>query len=68
MGEHKVFSRIQNSFWKGIILEPYSQANIIQEMYDHSTADNSGFALKGFLNGATAVLSKEERQQKSSSN
>jgi monoamine oxidase len=26
----------------------FSQANIIQEMYDHSTADNSGFALKDF--------------------
>jgi monoamine oxidase len=42
----------------------FSQASIIQEMYDHSTADNSGFALKGFLNGGTAVLSFEERRDK----
>jgi monoamine oxidase len=33
---------------KRIILEPYSAKTIIQEMYDHSTADNSGFALKDF--------------------
>lgn len=42
----------------------YSQASIIQEMYDHSTATATGFALKGFLNGGTAVLSSQERQQK----
>ena len=42
----------------------YSQASIIQEMYDHSTADNSGFALKGFLNGGTYTMSKDERQEK----
>ena len=42
----------------------YSQASIIQEMYDHSTADNKGFALKGFLNGGTYTMSKEERQEK----
>ena len=42
----------------------YSQASIIQEMYDHSTADNKGFALKGFLNGGTYTLSQEERKEK----
>jgi monoamine oxidase len=67
MGESIKFSvEYKTPFWKeknysGTL---FSQASIIQEMYDHSTADNSGFALKGFLNGATAVLSKEERQQK----
>jgi monoamine oxidase len=42
----------------------FSQASIIQEMYDHSNADNSGFALKGFLNSGTSVLSREERKEK----
>jgi monoamine oxidase len=42
----------------------FSQASIIQEMYDHSTSDNKGYALKGFLNGGTHVLSEEERKAK----
>jgi monoamine oxidase len=42
----------------------FSQASIIQEMYDHSTADNKGYALKGFLNGGTHTLSEEERKAK----
>ncbi|MEZ7506417.1 flavin monoamine oxidase family protein [Flavobacterium sp. Arc2] len=42
----------------------FSQASIIQEMYDHSTADNKGYALKGFLNGGTHMLSEEERKAK----
>ena len=67
MGESIKFSvEYKTSFWKqhnysGTL---FSQASIIQEMYDHSTADNSGFALKGFLNGGTAVLSLEERREK----
>lgn len=42
----------------------FSQASIIQEMYDHTSFNHSGFALKGFLNAGTSVLSREERQQK----
>lgn len=42
----------------------FSQASIITEMYDHSTFDNTGYALKGFLNGSTYVLSIEERKTK----
>jgi monoamine oxidase len=42
----------------------FSQASIIQEMYDHSTADYKGYALKGFLNGGTHTLSEEERKAK----
>ena len=67
MGESIKFSvEYKTPFWKednysGTL---FSQASIIQEMYDHSTADNSGFALKGFLNGGTAVLSMEERKEK----
>ncbi|MFE3867342.1 flavin monoamine oxidase family protein [Flavobacterium sp. LS2P90] len=67
MGESIKFAvEYKTSFWKqknysGTL---FSQASIIQEMYDHSTADNSGFALKGFLNGGTSVLSREERKEK----
>ena len=67
MGESIKFAvEYKTPFWKqnnysGTL---FSQASIIQEMYDHSTADNSGFALKGFLNGGTAVLSLEERKEK----
>jgi len=67
MGESIKFSvEYKTPFWKqknhsGTL---FSQASIIQEMYDHSTADNSGFALKGFLNGGTSVLSREERKEK----
>jgi monoamine oxidase len=67
MGESIKFAvEYKTPFWKqnnysGTL---FSQASIIQEMYDHSTADNSGFALKGFLNGGTAVLSMEERKEK----
>ncbi|MCW2119150.1 flavin monoamine oxidase family protein [Flavobacterium sp. 7A] len=42
----------------------FSHVGIITEMYDHCTFDTKGFALKGFLNGGTNVLSKEERQSK----
>lgn len=67
MGESIKFAvEYKTPFWKlnnfsGTL---FSQASIIQEMYDHSTADNSGFALKGFLNGGTAVLSQEQRKEK----
>ena len=55
----KPFWREQN--YSGTL---YSQASIIQEMYDHSNSDKSGFALKGFLNGGTYTLSQEERKEK----
>lgn len=67
MGESIKFSmEYKTPFWKenhysGTL---FSQASIIQEMYDHSSADDSGFALKGFLNAGTAVLSKAERTEK----
>lgn len=67
MGESVKFAvEYASPFWKeknysGTL---YSQASIVQEMYDHSTADNKGFALKGFLNGGSDTLSKEERKEK----
>jgi monoamine oxidase len=67
MGESIKFAmEYANPFWRennysGTL---FSQASIIQEMYDHSTSDNKGYALKGFLNGGTQALSKEERKAK----
>jgi monoamine oxidase len=67
MGESIKFAvEYTTPFWKennysGTL---FSQASIITEMYDHSTFDNTGYALKGFLNGATSQLSVEERKTK----
>lgn len=67
MGESIKFAvEYTTPFWKennysGTL---FSQASIITEMYDHSTFDNTGYALKGFLNGSTSILSLEERKTK----
>jgi monoamine oxidase len=67
MGESIKFAvEYPKAFWKednfsGTL---YSQASIIQEMYDHSNTDHSKFALKGFLNGGTNTLTIEERKEK----
>ena len=67
MGESIKFAvEYASPFWrdKNYSGTVYSQVSIVQEMYDHSTADNKGFALKGFLNGGVHTLSKKERQEK----
>ena len=67
MGESIKFSvEYATPFWKeknysGTL---YSQASIVQEMYDHSSPDSNGFALKGFLNGGANLLTLEERKEK----
>jgi monoamine oxidase len=66
MGDSIKFAEYASPFWRennysGTL---FSQASIIQEMYDHSTADYKGYALKGFLNGGTHTLSEEERKAK----
>ncbi len=67
MGESIKFAvEYATPFWKennysGTL---FSQVSIITEMYDHSTFDNTGYALKGFLNGSTSILSLEERKTK----
>ena len=67
MGESIKFAvEYETPFWRkqnysGTL---FSQASIIQEMYDHSNNDNNGFALKGFLNGGTYTLSHAERKEK----
>ena len=67
MGESIKFAvEYPTAFWKENNLSGtlFSQASIIQEMYDHSSSDHTKFALKGFLNGGTNTLSKEERKEK----
>jgi monoamine oxidase len=67
MGESIKFAvEYPKAFWKennfsGTL---YSQASIIQEMYDHSNTDHTKYALKGFLNGGTNTLTIEERKEK----
>ncbi|MBP2283905.1 monoamine oxidase [Flavobacterium sp. CG_23.5] len=67
MGESIKFAvEYANPFWRenGFSGTLFSQVGIINEMYDHSTYDTTGFALKGFLNGGTNILSKEDRKAK----
>lgn len=51
-------------FWrdKGYSGMVFSQAGIIAEIYDHSNFEETRFALKGFLSGAAANYSREERE------
>ena len=67
MGESIKFAVEYNTpFWreKNFSGTLFSHASIAQEMYDHSTFDNTGFALKGFLNGGSHTLTLAERQEK----
>ncbi|MBG6111815.1 monoamine oxidase [Flavobacterium sp. CG_9.10] len=67
MGESIKFAvEYAKPFWRenGFSGTLFSQASIINEMYDHCTFDTTGFALKGFLNGGTNTLSKEDRKAK----
>lgn len=64
MGESiKIGLVYEKPFWRegrssGTIV---SNVGPIPEMYDHSNADDSQYALKGFLNGSYFSVSKEER-------
>jgi monoamine oxidase len=66
MGESiKVGLSYPKAFWRakqtsGTI---FSNAGPITEMYDHSTFEKGGFALKGFMNGAFHGASQAERKQ-----
>lgn len=66
MGESiKVGLRYAHPFWReegrpgGTI---FSNVGPVSEMYDHSNVENTGYALKGFLNGTYFSLSREERR------
>jgi len=53
-------------FWRenGFSGSVFSQSGLAVEIYDHCTAENDRFALKGFLNGSALNYSREERKQK----
>jgi len=64
MGESiKVALRFKEPFWrqKGLSGTIFSNVGPVAEMYVHSDATNSYFALKGFLNGIYFTLAKDER-------
>jgi monoamine oxidase len=64
MGESiKIGLSYSQPFWKerGLSGTIFSNPGPIPEMYDHSNAENSAFALKGFLNGAYFSLTPEQR-------
>lgn len=64
MGESiKIGLSYTKPFWKenGLSGTIFSNPGPIPEMYDHSNAENSKFALKGFLNGAYFSITKEQR-------
>ncbi|GGK66686.1 flavin monoamine oxidase family protein [Rufibacter glacialis] len=65
MGESIKFAvEYQQPFWKqkGYSGSVFSQAGIIQEMYDHSNAEETRFALKGFLSSSASKLEEEQRE------
>lgn len=64
MGESiKIGLSYSRPFWKdkGLSGTIFSNPGPIPEMYDHSNAENSTFALKGFLNGAYFSITQEQR-------
>ena len=64
MGESiKIGLSYTKPFWKekGLSGTIFSNPGPIPEMYDHSNAEHSKFALKGFLNGAYFSITKEQR-------
>ncbi len=66
MGESiKVALTFDKPFWRDERLSGTIMSNVgpIPEMYDHSSVEDTKFALKGFLNGAYFSLSKSERLQ-----
>jgi len=64
MGESiKIGLRYESPFWRAGNLSGTIVSNTgpIPELYDHSTADDSHHALKGFMNGSYFSLSMAER-------
>ncbi|HKK44934.1 MAG TPA: NAD(P)/FAD-dependent oxidoreductase [Balneolaceae bacterium] len=61
----KVGLTYERAFWKAPNCSGTITSNVgpVNEMYDHSNADNSLFALKGFMNDAYHVVTRQEREQ-----
>ena len=62
----KVGFTFKNPFWREIKSSGtiFSNVGPVREMYDHSNAENTHFALKGFLNDSFYPTSQEERKTK----
>ncbi len=62
----KVALRFEKPFWKtlGKSATIFSNVGPIPEMYEHNDYENKYFALKGFLNGAYHIATKEQRLAK----
>lgn len=60
----KFFASYPTRFWAEQSLSgmAFSHTGIITEMYDHSSADNTRFALKGFLSGQAHEMNAERRK------
>ena len=65
-GSIKFAFEYSKAFWKakGYSGSVFSQLGLAVEIYDHSTFNNTKFALMGFLNGSAIHCSFEERKQK----
>ncbi|GAB3025292.1 flavin monoamine oxidase family protein [Spirosoma pulveris] len=50
----------RNNGFSGML---YSHADIVVEMYDHTTVDGQHFGFTGFLNGGAAAYTQEVRRQ-----
>lgn len=50
----------RNENYSGML---FSHSGIVTEMYDHTNFEENKFGLTGFLNGAAASYSKEERKE-----
>ena len=65
-GSTKFSVEYATPFWRvaGFSGSVYSQSGIASEIYDHSSFDQTKFALKGFLNGSAINYSSNERKEK----
>lgn len=54
--------RFKEKFLNDVPYTMFSQSGLIQEMYDHTSADGKTFALKGFLNPRVLHWTQERRQ------
>jgi len=65
MGESiKVGFTFKEPFWRGGNLSGtiFSNVGPVSEMYDHTNYEETGYALKGFMNGSYFSLTKAERR------
>jgi len=65
MGESiKIGLRFREAFWRnpGSSGTVFSNVGPVTELYDHSSFEEDGHAMKGFLNGTYASMSKADRK------